>query len=356
MNADGLSDQGTGQATSTPSTGSTSSTKSIGVRLAGTGMAVPAKVLTNDDLAKIVDTNDEWISQRTGIRQRHIVEKEQTVRDLSIEALQQALTNADLKPADLDMVICATLSPEMCTPSTAARVVADIGATPAGGVDISAACSGWVYGANMAAGLIQTGFYRHVAVIGVETLSKITNWEDRSTCVLFGDGAGAAIFSATDNKDQGCLYQTMGSDGGRWHELYCPKDESDLPSNGHGAQFSGQYNTLQMNGREIYKFAVSTLRRSIDKAVKACGLTPADLAVVIPHQSNARIIESARDKLGLPPERMYINIDRYGNTSAASVPICLHELMDDGKLSTGDHVLFIALGGGLTWATSLWRL
>lgn len=330
--------------------------RAVGVRIAGTGLAVPTNVVTNDELSKTVDTNDEWISQRTGIRQRHVAAEGQTIRDLSVDALQQALKNANLKPTDLDMVICATLSPEMCTPSTAARVVSDIGATPAGGVDISAACSGWVYGANMASSLVQTGFYRNVAVIGVETLSKITNWEDRSTCVLFGDGAGAAIFSASDNAEQGCLYQSMGSDGGRWHELYCPRDESDLPSNGHGAQFTGKFNTLQMNGREIYKFAVSTLRKSIEQACKACDLTPADLTVVIPHQSNARIIESARDKLGLPPERMYINIDRYGNTSAASVPICLHELTDDGKLKEGDYVLFMALGGGLTWATSLWRL
>ncbi len=328
----------------------------IGIELAGTGMAVPANVVTNNDLAKTVDTNDEWIAQRTGIRQRHVSEAGTSVLSLSREAMTQALGNAKMQATDLDMLILATLTPEMVTPSTAARVVSDIGATPAGAVDISAACSGFVYGANMAASLIATGFYRSVAVVGCETLSKITNWTDRSTCVLFGDGAGAAIFRATPDTTRGCLYQNMGSDGGRWHELYCPRTEADLPANGHGAPFNGQYNTLHMNGREIYKFAVSTLLKSIEAALAHCNLKPADLAMVIPHQSNARIIESAREKLGLGEDRMYVNIDRYGNTSAASVPICLHELVAAGRVKASDHVLFVALGGGLTWATSLWRL
>jgi 3-oxoacyl-[acyl-carrier-protein] synthase III len=327
-----------------------------GVRLVGTGMAIPAKVLTNSELAQRVDTSDEWITQRTGSHQRHVVENGQTTRDLAREAIQGALAAADLEPGQLDMLICATLTPEMVTPSTAARIVADIGAVPAGAVDISAACSGFVYGLNLAAGMIQTGHYRNVAVVGVETLSKITDWNDRRTCILFGDGAGAAILSAGDDPEQGCLYQSMSSDGSRWHELYCPRDEHDLPENGHGAEFSGAFNTLQMNGREIYKFAVTTLQRAIDEALKSAGLKPDDLSVVLAHQSNARILESARQRMGLPPEKMYINIDRYGNTSAASVPICLHEMMDDGKLRKGDLVLFAALGGGLTWATSLWRL
>jgi 3-oxoacyl-[acyl-carrier-protein] synthase III len=340
------------------------SSPEIGVRLVGTGLAVPDNVVTNDDLAKKMDTSDEWISQRTGIRQRHIADENTTVTSLSAQAIKDALANANLEPGDLDMLIVATLTPEMVTPSSAARVAAEIGAKSCGAVDISAACSGFVYGANMAASLIQTGFYKTVGVVGVEVLSKITDWEDRRTCVLFGDGAGAAVFTAANKNDEGvdaenlpgCLYQSMGSDGSRWHELYCPKTEADLPTDGKGAEFSGAFNTLQMNGREIYKFAVKTLQRSIKGALKATGLDVSDLAVIIPHQSNARIIESAREKLGLAPERMYINIDRYGNTSAASVPICLHELMEDGKLNKGDYVLFVALGGGLTWATSLWRL
>ena len=349
-----------------------SSPQTIGVRLVGTGLAVPDNVVTNDDLALKMDTSDEWISQRTGIRQRHIGDENTTITGLSIDAIKQALANANLQGSDLDMLIIATLTPEMVTPSSSARVAAAIGAKSCGAVDISAACSGFVYGANMAASLIQTGFYKTVGVIGAEMLSKITDWNDRRTCVLFGDGAGAAVFSAVEPGDAsstdgagtpdsldnlpGCLYQEMGSDGSKWHELYCPRNEVDLPDNGLGAEFSGEFNTLQMNGREIYRFAVKTLQRSINGALKATGLDVSDLAVIIPHQSNARIIESARDKLGLTADQMFINIDRYGNTSAASVPICLHELMDDGKLNAGDYVLFIALGGGLTWATSLWRL
>jgi len=330
--------------------------RNFGIRLSGTGMAVPANVVTNADLAKTVDTNDQWITQRTGIRQRHISEQGDSVLTLSRDAMQQALAAAGIAATDLDMLILATLTPEMVTPSTAARVVSDIGATPASAVDISAACSGFVYGVNMAASFIATGFYKHIAVIGCETLSKITNWTDRSTCVLFGDGAGAAIFSATQDTTRGCLYQNMGSDGGRWHELYCPRSEADLPPEGCGAPFNGQYNTLHMNGREIYKFAVGTLQKSIEAALAYCNLKPSDLAMIIPHQSNARIIESAREKLGVSEDRMYVNIDRYGNTSAASVPICLHELVTAGRVKPGDHVLFVALGGGLTWATSLWKV
>ncbi|MEX2216078.1 MAG: beta-ketoacyl-ACP synthase III [Phycisphaeraceae bacterium] len=327
-----------------------------GVCLAGTGMAVPAHVVSNDELAKTVDTSDEWIAKRTGIRQRCIGEPGDTVTSLATDALKQAVTSAGLEPSQLDMVILATMTPEMITPSSSARVAANIGASPAGAVDISAACSGFVYGMNMAAGLMKTGFYKNIGVIGVEMLSKLVNWEDRNTCVLFGDGAGAAVFSTCDDATRGCLYQSMGSDGGRWHELYCPRNEADLPANGHGAPFNGQYNTLQMNGREIYKFAVSTLQRTIDEALTHCNLKPSDLAVIIPHQSNARIIESAREKLGLTPERMCVNIDRYGNTSAASVPIALHELTAEGRVKAGDYVLFVALGGGLTWATSLWKV
>ena len=327
-----------------------------GVCLAGTGMAVPARVVTNNDLAKSVETSDEWISKRTGIRQRHVAEQGTSVLSLSTDAMKQALASANLQGSDLDMVILATMTPEMVTPSTAARVDAEIGASPAGAVDISAACSGFVYAVNLAAGLMKTGFHRHIGVIGCEMLSRITNWEDRNTCVLFGDGAGAAVFSACDDSSRGCLYQSMGSDGGRWHELYCPRTEADLPTNGHGAPFNGQYNPPQMNGRATYKFAVSTLQKSIDDALQHCNLKPSDLAVIIPHQSNARIIESAREKLGLKPERMCVNIDRYGNTSAASVPIALHELTSEGRVKPGDYVLFVALGGGLTWATSLWKV
>jgi 3-oxoacyl-[acyl-carrier-protein] synthase III len=329
--------------------------KAFGVAIAGTGMGVPARVVTNNDIAKNVDTNDEWIIQRTGIKQRNVISQDQSLRSICADALKGALADAGQKPSDLSLVILATLSPEMTCPSTAARVVADIGAVPAGAIEISAACSGFVYGLNMAAGMMSSGCYNNIAVIGGETLSKIVNWNDRGTCILFGDGAAAAILTRTDDPSQGCLYQSTGSNGNGWVDLFVPRDEKDMPPDGK-MTFNGQFNTLHMNGREVFKFAVSTLQNAIEGALTATGLKPSDLAMVISHQSNARILESARDKAGLTPQQLYINIDRYGNTSAASVPICLHELRQDKRLKKGDIVLFIGLGGGLTWASSLWRL
>ena len=332
----------------------TSSPSPVGVRIAGTGIAIPPRVLTNQDLEGMVDTNDQWITQRTGIQTRHIVEGDVTTRDLAVQAMQGALVDAHMEPGALDMVLVATLTPEMCCPSTAARVVDAIGAIPAGALDISAACSGFVYGMNVASSLIQSGMYASIGVVGAETLSRITNWEDRGTCILFADGAGAAIFTACDDPKRGCLFQKMNSDGSRWPDLYCPRQASDLPPDPQG--FSGKFNTLQMNGREVYKFAVTNLLGCIRDTLGACGLEAGDLAMIVAHQSNKRILESARDRLGLLEEKLYINIDRYGNTSAASVPICLHELRSAGRIRDGDLVLFTALGGGMTWTSSLWRL
>lgn len=325
-----------------------------GVRLVSTGMYLPEKVLTNHDLTQMVDTSEEWIIQRTGIRERRILAEDQNTRHMAIGSMRQALDRAGMKPTDLDMLILATLSPEMVFPATAARVVAELGAVPAGAMDISVACSGFVYGMNLAYSLIRTGACRTVGVIGAELLSRITNWKDRNTCVLFGDGAGAAIVTACDDPARGCLHQSMHSDGNLWTELYCPRTHADIPPG--DKVFNGQLNTLQMNGREVYKFAVSTLQKCIDDTLAAVGIRPSDLAMVIPHQSNIRILESARDKMGLPPEKLCINIDRFGNTSAASVPIALHELHQAGRIKDNDLVLFVALGGGMTWAASLWRV
>lgn len=332
----------------------TRQTGSIGVRLAGTGMAVPPRMLTNADLTKIVDTTDEWITQRTGIKTRHIVDPGMGVRTLAVEAVGNALKNANIPASKLDMLICATTTPEMPFPATGVRVVAELGAAPAGAMDISVACSGFVYGLNFAAGLIRSGQARTVAVVGSETLTKITNWKDRQTCVLFGDGAGAAILTADSDPQRGNLHSVMGSDGTNWKHLYCPRNQEDIPSD--DSIFTGQFNTLQMNGREVFKFAVTTIQRSIDQVLSEAGVQPSQLAMVIPHQSNLRIIESARERMGLPPEKMHVNIDRYGNTSAASVGICLHEVVSAGKVKQGDLVMFIALGGGFTWTASLWKL
>ena len=326
----------------------------VGVRLAGVGTALPGRVLTNEDLAGLVDTNDEWITQRTGIKTRHIAEEGTTTRSLAADALRAALQDAGMEPGELDMVLLATMTAEMSCPSTAARVVHDVGAEPAGAVDLAAACSGFVYGLNHAEALISSGHYKTVAVIGAETLSKITNYEDRKTCILFGDAAGAAILTADDDTSRGCLAQTMRSNGALWGELYVPRNESDLPESHDG--FTGRFNTLQMNGQEVFKFAVTTTQAIIDETLEKAGVTPADLAAVIPHQSNRRILELVKKRMDLPDGKMVINIDKYGNTSAASVPLCLHEKRAAGELKEGDLALFVAIGGGMCWTTSLWRL
>lgn len=325
-----------------------------GVRIAGVGTALPARVLTNDDLAAIVDTNDAWITQRTGIKTRHIADEKTTTRSLAVDALRTALADAKMDAKELDMVLLATMTPEMSCPSTAARVAHEVGATPAGAMDLAAACSGFVYGLNHAAALVQTGHYRNVAVIGSETLSRVTDYSDRRTCILFGDAAGAAIVTACDNPDRGCLVQTMRSDGGLWSELYVPREESHLPEN--NGTFSGKLNTLQMNGQEVFKFAVTTTHAIIDETLEKAGVTADQLAAVIPHQSNRRILELVKKRMDLPDHKMVINIDKYGNTSAASVPLCLHEKRTSGELNDGDLVLFVAIGGGMCWTTSLWRV
>ncbi len=329
-----------------------------GIRLAGTGIALPRKVLTNDDLAKLVDTNDEWIVQRTGIKTRHVAEPHETIRDFARPALTDALAQAGLDAKALDFLILATLTPEMSCPSSAVRLVHELGGEQAGGIDIAAACCGFVYGLNLAASLIGSGHYQTVGVVGAEVLSQALDFTDRRTCILFGDGAGAAILTACDDASKGCLYQAMRSDGGHWNDLYLPRTQADLPEAAARGEtdYNGTLGTMQMNGREVFKVAVTATQSIIDETLEATGTRPEDLAMVVAHQSNARILEATRKRLKLPAEKLYINIDRYGNTSAASVPLALHELRQAGKIKSGDLVLFTAVGGGMCWASSLWRV
>lgn len=326
-----------------------------GVCIAGTGMGLPAKVLTNDDLSKIVDTSDEWIRPRTGITQRYLADRTEHTSDLAAAAVLQAIANAGLEPSDLDLLLCATMTPDLVCPATACRVVDKIGAVPCGAMDLNLACTGFVAALTTASAFISSGHCRHVAVVGADCLSKIVDWEDRTTCVLFGDAAGAAIVSRSEDPTQRCLYQRLCSDGSQWESLFVPRSEHDLPPNGQ-KPFEGKYNTLQMNGREVFKFAVNALRNSVSNALKATNLTAEDIKMVIPHQSNLRMLTTAWKKLGFADDKIYVNIDRYGNTSAASVALCLHELTEQGRLTPGDYVIFVAQGGGLTWGTSLWRL
>lgn len=324
-----------------------------GVTITGTGMAVPSKVVTNADLEKIVDTSDEWITKRTGIKQRHHCADGESTSTLATDAVRQACKNAGIEPGDLDMLICATMTPDMICPGTGCQVVANLGAVPCGAMDLNLACTGFVAGLNIASSFVSSGQYKHVAVVGAERLSNIVDPNDRSTCILFGDGAGAAIVSATTDEDQGCLFQRMHSDGTRGMELYCPRSESEVPE---GGVFNGTLDTLQMNGREVFKFAVTTLADAITEALDACEMSVDDIKLVVPHQSNVRIISAAAHRIDLPESKVYVNLPRYGNTSAASVGICLHECMESGTLTEGDTAVFVGLGGGLSWASSVWRL
>ncbi len=329
--------------------------KPSGVRIAGTGVSIPPRILTNADLEKMVDTSDEWITQRTGIKTRHIADKGVPNSDLGAEAVTGALEAAGVEPGELDLLLCASMTPDVICPAMACTIVKKVGAIPAGAIDMNIACTGFVAAMGFAANAIGSGFYKNVAVVASETLSRIVDWEDRGTCVLFGDAAAAAIVTASDDPQQNCLYQSLGSDGKRGEALYVPRTEADVPDS-EKETFSGKFDTLQMNGRAVYKFAVQTLADCVEEALNHTGRTADDIKVVIPHQSNIRMLKSAWKRLGFPEEKIYINIDRLGNTSAASAGIVLHELMDSGQLQTGDEVIFVAQGGGLSWGASLWKL
>ena len=314
-----------------------------GVRIAGTGRAVPAKVVTNHDLAKIVDTSDEWIVQRTGIRARHRADEHETVFSLGRDALLKALEASGTDPADLDMVIVATVSGEMLCPSTAARISEAVGADDAAVFDIAAACSGFLYALNMADTMIRCGRAERIAIVGVEVLTRI----------IFGDGAGAALVVADPDPARGCVHQTMHGDGRMWRTLYHPRNPREVPEADAANPIRLGY--LRMHGREIYKFAVTRFQEAIKDALDRTGLAVGDVQHYICHQSNQRIIESAVEKLSLPPERVYVNIDRYGNTSAASIPICLDELYRAGRIEPGKPMILVAFGAGVTWASCVWN-
>jgi len=344
-----------------PPTSPTNPTRSIGVRLAGTGIGLPSKKMTNTDLEKLMDTSDEWILQRTGIRERRIVDHAagECTMTMATDALKAALGNAGLQGSDLDLVICATMTPEMLCPATACRVAQNVGAGRnghAGAFDLSAACSGFVFGMNLAHDLITGGAYKTIAVIGADTLSALMDYTTagRSTAIIFGDAAGAAIYQADADTRLGVLAQAMHADGGGWKDIYVPQEDRDFPVG--TACDVGKINKVQMNGATVFKFAVSTFPELIEETLGKAGLVAADIDMFVCHQSNARILGAARERFGIAEEKLYINIDRYGNTVAASVPLCLHELMAAGRIRPGMKVMFVAFGGGLTWGSSLWQL
>ena len=328
----------------------------FGIRIAGVGSSVPEKVLTNADLEKMVDTSDEWIVQRTGIRERRIVDPQtQGTYTLGRDALKNALKDAKMSGADLDMIIFGSVTSEMTCPSNACRVALDVGAAPAGGFDLVAACCGFVYSLNVAESMIRSGRYRSIGVIGCDAMSTVCDYSERSVSILFGDAAGAVVLTRDDaNPNIGCLYQALHSDASMWESLYMPRRCNEVPMKDKDNPI--RLGCLRMNGREVYKFAVNKFRQVIEDALEKTGLKACDVAQFVCHQSNVRIIDAAKERMGLPDDKVYVNIDKFGNSSAGSVGLCFDQLWRAGKVKRGDHVVFVAFGGGLTWASSVWKL
>lgn len=320
--------------------------------ICGLGKAVPQRVLTNDDLAQMVDTSDEWIRTRTGIGERRIASDGETTFSLSLQAARQALDVAGLRPSQLDLIIVATVTPDYAFPATACLVQDGLGATRAAAFDLSAGCTGFVYGLSVAADLISAGAYESALVIGAETLSRITDWNDRATCVLFGDGAGAVVLRANE-ADGGVLSTFLGSDGSGGDLLKLPGGGSREPAS-HRTVAEGLH-YLTMRGREVFRFAVRTMPAATRQVLEQAGLDLSDLSLVIPHQANQRIIEASARSLKLPPEIVFSNLERYGNTSAASIPIALCEAVEQGRIQRDDLVVCVGFGAGLTWGAAAIR-
>ena len=322
-------------------------------RLLGTGMYVPERVMTNEDFTRIVDTNDEWIVQRTGMKERRLAEHDQATSDLAIAASRAALADAGVTPDQVDLVICATITADNTLPSTACWIQDRLGCKRAGAFDLTAACSGHIYALAQARAAILSGQARTVLVTSAEVLSSITDYTDRSTCVLFGDGAGAAVVQASDQPHTGLLYTAVYADGSGGALMLLPAGGSRRPPSHETVDQRLHY--MQIRGREVFRFAVEKMEELIDECLKVCGLTPADVRLVIPHQVNKRIIDAAAGRMGFPPEKVFVNIHKYGNTGGASVAIAHDEARRQGLLGPGDVAILIAFGGGLTWAGAVIR-
>jgi len=321
--------------------------------ITGWGHYVPERVLTNEEIAQRVDTTDEWIRSRSGIRERHIVGDDEHTSNLATNAGRAALEKAGLPAEEVDLIIVATSSPDYLTPPVSSQVQHALGATRAGAFQMVVGCSGFVYALATAHQFIATGAYNNVLVIGAELISRWIDWTDRTTCVLFGDGAGAVVLEATD-EPSGVLSFVLGSDGSGAEHLIVPGGAIAIPPS-HEVIDAGLIH-IKMNGREVFKFATRTMGRALQEALEKAGMTTEDIDLFIPHQANIRIIEYAAQEAGLPPEKVYINVDRYGNTSAASIPIALSEALDAGRARPGDTLALVAFGAGLTWAATIVKL
>lgn len=321
--------------------------------IAGLGMYAPTRVLTNLDLERMVNTSDAWIRERTGIRERRIAAPEEAASDIALRAAREALDAAGLAAVEVDLIIAATSTPDMFFPATACLVQDRLGARRAAAFDLEAGCSGFVYGLAVGAQFINTGFYRNVLLIGVDVLSKVTNWEDRSTCVLFGDGAGAVVLQPVE-PPKGILSVYLRADGSGGELLKMPAGGTRLPASTETVR--KRQHCLYMNGREVFKFAVRAMEEAALEVLRRAGVNQGEVDCFIPHQANVRIIDALAKRLGLSPDKVVVNVDRYGNTSAASIPIAFYEALISGKIKSGESlVLLVAFGAGLTWGAVLLR-
>lgn len=314
----------------------------------GWGSYIPPKVLTNEDLAKKVDTSDGWIQERTGIQERHVVSPKESTAMLALYAAREAIETADINPADIELVIVATATPEYPFPATACLVQDALGAEHAGAFDLEAGCSGFVYALSSAAAMIRGGAYNTVLVVGAETLSRVVDWSDRATCVLFGDGAGAVVLRGSDEPG-GVMASILGADGSGGELLMIPGGGSKHPADAESVTSGMHY--MKMNGREVYRFATKVMASAARQVVEKAGWELDDVNLFLPHQANLRIIDSAAKSLKIPRERVFVNVERFGNTSAASIPIALCEALDCGRIKAGDKLLMVGFGAGLTWAS-----
>lgn len=319
-------------------------------KIIATGSYVPERVLTNFDLEKMVDTSDEWIRERSGIRERRIADEKEAASDLAYEAAKAAFKKADIKPKDIELIIVATVTGDMPTPATACHLQHKLGIKKAAAFDVNAACSGFLYGLSIADSFIKSGVYKRILLVGTEVLSRFTDWEDRTTCVIFGDGAGAVILEATD-EDRGIVSTHIRSDGALWELLHMPGGGSINPPSKESLKKRQHY--LKMKGNETFKVAVRTLENLVSRTLEENKLKASQISLLIPHQANLRIIQATAERLNIPMEKVFVNIDKYGNTSAASIPIALDEAVRQGRVRDGDYVLLEAFGGGLTWASAL---
>jgi 3-oxoacyl-[acyl-carrier-protein] synthase-3 len=326
---------------------------SLYAHITGWGMSAPARVLTNDDLAEMVDTNDSWIRERTGIERRHIAAQEESTASLGAEAAIKALKVANLHPRDVDLIICSTSSPQHIFPATASIIQDRIGAKNAGAFDLLAACTGFIFALNMATQSIRGGAVRNAIVIGAETLSRMVDWNDRTTCILFGDGAGAFVLQGSDEPG-GVISSVMRSDGSGGDLLCLPAGGSAMPASPQTISDGLHY--IHMNGREVFRFATRVMANASREAVDRAGLEIEDIDLIIPHQANLRIIDAAARGLKLPMEKFVVNLQEYGNTSTASIPIATVEAIESGRLRRNDRIVFVGFGGGLTWGavTAIW--